>query len=251
MRRLWFSSYLGTLPRGVSERGIKETDRRPETSERAKSERQPQKEAGGLGSQAALDAEVALPELAVSSSSGHGPEQVRVDLDHLLDRLGGCDVRKQKRPKQKQKKEIKKGRSEPVKAESAGAMTPETPASASGDSQIYCPIDARESTATMTPCLKMKARLRTRGEAKRGKERDRINNAFSPCGAAACTTTSAGRPTHSRGGAVRWLHQFDSGVLKVVQLGEGGGGEQGKGEGAGEATSLRRSTRRVGGRDRL
>ena len=39
--------------------------------------------------EAALDAEVALPELAVRGAAGHGAEEVGVDLDHLLHRLRG------------------------------------------------------------------------------------------------------------------------------------------------------------------
>lgn len=38
---------------------------------------------------ATLSGQQALPEAAVGSSSGHGTQQVRVDLDHLLHRLGG------------------------------------------------------------------------------------------------------------------------------------------------------------------
>jgi hypothetical protein len=34
-----------------------------------------------------LAAEVALPELAVSSAAGHGAQQEGIDLDHLLDCL--------------------------------------------------------------------------------------------------------------------------------------------------------------------
>jgi hypothetical protein len=39
---------------------------------------------------ACLLPQVSLPKLAVCGSSGHGSQQVRVDLDHLLHRLGGC-----------------------------------------------------------------------------------------------------------------------------------------------------------------
>ena len=38
-----------------------------------------------------LPPQVALPELAVRRSAGHGAEQKAVDLNHLLHRLGGCD----------------------------------------------------------------------------------------------------------------------------------------------------------------
>ena len=38
---------------------------------------------------ATLAGQQALPEAAVGRSSGHGAQQVGVDLDHLLDRLGG------------------------------------------------------------------------------------------------------------------------------------------------------------------
>lgn len=37
----------------------------------------------------ALTGEQALPETAVCGASGHGPQEVRVDLDHLLHRLRG------------------------------------------------------------------------------------------------------------------------------------------------------------------
>ena len=37
-----------------------------------------------------LSPQVALPELAVGGAAGHRPQQVGVDLNHLLHRLGGC-----------------------------------------------------------------------------------------------------------------------------------------------------------------
>ena len=120
---------------------------------------------GKGGSQAALDAEVALPELAVSGAAGHGPEQVRVDLDHLLHRLRGC------------------ARARQAKMESGGGWlnerqhrrprdqrewvaAPDLTEGLGSGSQMYCPMLARESTAMITPCLKMKPRL-ARGRRKR------------------------------------------------------------------------------------
>lgn len=41
-----------------------------------------------------LAAEVALPELAVSRAAGHGAQQERVDLNHLLHRLRSCSAHK-------------------------------------------------------------------------------------------------------------------------------------------------------------